>query len=166
MPALAFLAIAPDFDYFALWWFGVELAPRVTHSLAFCALLAGGVSFLFNRAEPALAGRFPFPLLAVASCSHPFLDLLVGVHSVPLFWPFSQTELMLPVGVLPSAGRLQVTNYYLWRNLFIEMGVLLPVLALVVALARSTPVARIAALANYVVPVWAVFLAWALSLSR
>ncbi|MEM9567034.1 MAG: hypothetical protein AAF974_01910 [Cyanobacteria bacterium P01_E01_bin.34] len=60
-----------------------------------------------------------------AGISHLVLDLLVGVSPVLALWPLSQSPWVLPFGVLPNAGRLQWGNYYLYRDLMIEMGLLL-----------------------------------------
>ena len=43
-------------------------------------------------------------------------------------YPFSVEAFRLPFGILPSAGKIDVKNYYFWRNLFLELGVLLPLL--------------------------------------
>ncbi len=56
------------------------------------------------------------------------MDLLVGVHPMPLFWPLNSNLIVLPFGVLPSAGKLNIFNHYFWRNLVIESGVLLPII--------------------------------------
>ena len=61
-----------------------------------------------------------------AGCSHLVLDLLVGVSPLPLLWPFLAQSFKLPFGILPSAGKLQLDNYFLFFNLFIELGVLVP----------------------------------------
>jgi membrane-bound metal-dependent hydrolase YbcI (DUF457 family) len=61
-----------------------------------------------------------------AGLSHPLLDLLTGVNSPPLLWPFSNEAFKLPFGLLPSAGKIDVFNYFFYRNLLIELGVLIP----------------------------------------
>jgi hypothetical protein len=71
------------------------------------------------------------------------LDLLVGVTPAALLWPFSHATVRLAGGILPSAGRLSPGNPYLYRNLLIELGVLLPILGMVILLrAESTSRAR------------------------
>jgi inner membrane protein len=62
----------------------------------------------------------------LAGFSHLLLDLLTGVFSLPLLYPFSTETFRLPFGLLPSAGRIQLGNYLLYRNLFIEIGVIVP----------------------------------------
>ncbi|RSZ58213.1 hypothetical protein HF313_00490 [Massilia atriviolacea] len=58
--------------------------------------------------------------LAVAACSHPVPDLLAGVHLVSLFWPLPLAQAGSPFGLLPGAGKLSLTNKFMWRNLLIE----------------------------------------------
>lgn len=163
---LVFVAVVPDFDYFALWLFNINPSPRVTHSLAFCLVvsaLAWGIAMkLRTSAQPGIT----FLALALASSSHLLLDLLVGVHSLPVFWPFTVGEVSSPVGILPSAGRLSVTNYYLWRNLFIECGVLLPILAALVALFRATPARSVLPMTLFLGPLWLACLVWSVGLDR
>jgi inner membrane protein len=62
----------------------------------------------------------------LAGFSHLLLDLLTGVFPLPLLYPFTTETFRLPFGLLPSAGRIQLNNYLLYRNLFIEMGVIVP----------------------------------------
>jgi hypothetical protein len=49
------------------------------------------------------------------------------VYASPLLWPFSDKHFTFAYGVLPSAGRIDIGNYYFWRNLLIEIGILIPV---------------------------------------
>jgi inner membrane protein len=62
----------------------------------------------------------------LAGLSHLVLDLLTGVNKLPLLWPFSNEIFKLPFGILPSAGGVNLFNYFLYRNLLIEIGVLAP----------------------------------------
>ncbi len=64
--------------------------------------------------------------LSLAGFSHLILDMLVGVTSLPLLFPFSDRIFKLPFGVLPSAGKMSLFNYYFYHNLAIELGVLVP----------------------------------------
>jgi len=66
-----------------------------------------------------------------APLSHVFLDFLVGVHKNPILWPFSDKLYSLNHGILPSAGRLSFGNYYFWRNLVVELGILIPMIAVI-----------------------------------
>lgn len=63
----------------------------------------------------------------MAGLSHLILDLSVGVTPLPLLLPLVKISFKLPFGILPSAGRVDLQNYYFYRNLWLEMGVLLPV---------------------------------------
>ena len=62
-----------------------------------------------------------------------------------------------PVGLLPSAGHLDPTNFHFWRNLLIERGMVLPILAAM----RMRGAGRYGALS-----IAASFLGWSLSLDR
>lgn len=137
LPLLVLLAVFPDFDYLAYWLVGFDSSPRFTHSLVFCLAATGLVWLVMARLTVGRPAPISFAALAVASCSHPALDLLVGAHSLPILWPLPVAELSMPFGLLPSAGYLSFRNYYLWRNLFIECGVLLPLFGLLVAMRRG-----------------------------
>ncbi|MGH8086923.1 MAG: metal-dependent hydrolase, partial [Stenotrophomonas sp.] len=156
------LAACPDLDYVAVWLAGYNATPRFTHSILFALSTALLAQWLMRAAT---ASRLPLLWLFLASASHPVLDLLVGAHPVPLLWPFG-AEVAATVGVLPSAGALALDNYFLWRNLLIELGVLLPVFALCAAVCRRTSIKRIAVWTACIAPVWTGFLCWSLTLSR
>lgn len=165
LPACMALAVLPDVDYLAWWLFHINAEPRLTHSLAFTLAAAALAWFACRRGVP--QPRALFGLLLAAAATHPLLDFLVGVHPLPLAWPVSGQAVTSPVGVLPSAGRLDFGNPYLWRNLLIEAGVLGPVFALAVSWCRGAkawpggwPGLLATALA------WVGFLAWAMSLPR
>lgn len=157
-----FLAVCPDVDYFAVWVFEYAATPRITHSLLFSIvatlLVWGAFRWTVSLQLPRLA-------LLAASISHPVLDLLVGAHPVPLLWPLG-VAVSVPIGLLPSAGALALGNYYLWRNLIIELGVLLPVLALIVGLCRQVPTCQIRAWTLRLIVPWGAFAAWSISLAR
>ncbi len=161
LPVLVLLAISPDVDYLPRWLLGVDPQVRFTHSLLFCL----GMSGLAWALSAPLRRRHPQALrpwmVVLASLSHLLLDTLVGAHSEPLLWPFTPHELLSPVGLLPSAGRLAWANVYLWRNLLIECGVLWPLLALGVALKRGLR-PRLA-LVLWVAPAWLASLGWSLA---
>jgi inner membrane protein len=127
---LIVLASAPDIDY---------LIPalnsrahdglRITHSVAFSLALP-----LCTAVALCLISRDGRKLktltvcAALAGLSHLVLDFLVGVTPLPLLWPFSAATFSFPAGILPSAGRVQLSNYYFYRNLLIEIGILAPTL--------------------------------------
>ncbi|MEM8717298.1 MAG: metal-dependent hydrolase [Cyanobacteria bacterium P01_G01_bin.4] len=133
---LVVVAVAPDLDYVVSWLdMGHYGGLRVSHSLMFSLWIPGAVTFGLWRAG--IGGKSLTVMtmqMVVAGLSHLVLDLLVGVSPVPALWPLSQSPWKLPFGVLPSAGRLQWGNYYLYLNLKIEMGVLLPLSCCAVAL--------------------------------
>jgi inner membrane protein len=164
LPACLALAVLPDLDYLAWWLFRVDVEPRITHSMAFVALGAG-LAWGACRRDTG-SGAALFGLLLAAAGSHLLLDFLVGVHPAPLAWPLSSQGFSSPFGLLPSAGRLDISNPYLWRNLLIEAGVLGPLLAGAVALRRRRPDQRLGSAWVLGAAVCAGFLAWSVSLSR
>jgi hypothetical protein len=129
---VAGLALSPDIDYIIRWLFYYRIEPRYTHSLGYCFSI-GLVAWLFKRT---FAQHFldivATPVLFLAPLSHLGLDLLVGVYPMPLFWPLTTKLVVLPFGILPSAGKLQWHNYYLWRNLGIELGILVPIIIVII----------------------------------
>jgi len=156
------LAIAPDVDYLAVWLFEYTANPRFTHSLSFALAL---VLIIHRVRSRCVTASVKFRWLLFAGTSHAFLDLLVGAHPVPLFWPIGEGVTM-PIGVLPSAGSLAPGNFYLWRNLLIELGVLSPAFALLVAVSRRPPARRPVFWMLVIAPVWALFVVWSVALSR
>jgi len=140
-------ALLPDIDYALLWLRGEGFAVRWTHSVSFVVLAAG--TMLWRREL--------FLIALLSGLSHLAMDTLVGVHRNPLLWPLMDRGFASPIGLLPSAGRLDPTNFYFWRNLLIEKGILLPLLAAM----RAHGGLRIAALL-----VAGAFMVWSLSLAR
>lgn len=156
------LAVGPDLDYFAVWLFDYAADPRFSHSL----LLAAGAALLAKLALSRFeATNLKLSWLLAAAVSHALLDLLVGAHPVPLFWPFDG-GVSIPVGVLPSAGTLELDNFYLWRNLVIEIGVLGPAFAFLVAASSRRRFRELAGYALPILPIWAAFLTWSVTLGR
>ena len=131
------LACLPDFDYVLLWTMGWRFDPRITHSLGFCLAVGftawGLKSFIFQNWLAPLRTTTLF----LAPLSHVVLDVFVGVHPMPLFWPISDQAFVFPFGFLPSAGRISPRNYYFWRNLLLEIGILLPLLIYMVPAVRD-----------------------------
>jgi inner membrane protein len=168
--ALMLLASAPDVDYL---FPGLRITSgyqtlRLTHSIAFVLSVAGGAigcAWLFGKRGH--HWKILSWQILIASCSHLVLDLCTGVMPLPLLYPLSNATFRLPFGILPSAGRIQLHNYFFYRNLLIEIGVLLPLsISLLLFL---TPVTRSAwrlpvAFTGFVIS--AGFMAWAFSLSR
>lgn len=132
LACLLLAAIAPDLDYLLHFLSKSQHAGiRISHSVGFAfvvpALVVTGLVCcgvrnceLRRRAwQVILAGQ-----------SHILLDFLVGVHPMPLIWPLADATFRCPIGLLPSAGALSLTNIYLYRNLALELGILLPICAL------------------------------------
>lgn len=156
------LAICADVDYLAVWGLGYSAHPRVTHSILF-ALVASLLARTALRSRDSTT--VPIAGLLIAGLSHPILDLLVGAHGIPMLWPW-RTEVSLAIGVLPSAGTLDPTNYFLWRNLLIELGILLPFFALLIALARRAAFRTTWKRGVLIAPLWLAFVAWSMMLPR
>lgn len=165
---LVVLASAPDIDYLV----PALAAPahhgsRITHSIALSMalpLLTVGVLYFVKGLK---SQRRLLSICAVlAGLSHLVLDFLVGVTPLPLLWPLGSEAFASPVGILPSAGRIQLSNYYLYRNVLIEVGVLAPVCYvarnLYLGEIRSQDRARVLIL----LLVAGCFVAWSVSLSR
>ncbi len=126
------LASAPDLDYLiSALNSSSHHGLRITHSIAFslvpplCTIIA---LRLVRKTEP--QRRSLSICAALAGLSHLVLDFLVGVTPLPLLWPLSDAAFVSPIGLLPSAGRIRVLNYYFYRNLLIEVGILAPILYL------------------------------------
>ena len=165
---LIVLASAPDIDY---------LIPalnsrshhglRITHSVAFSLALP-----LCTAVALYLAGRGrPRPktlsvCAALAGLSHLVLDFLVGVTPLPLLWPFGAATVTSPAGILPSAGAVRLSNYYFYRNLVIEMGVLAPTLYVARGVYRGEVGVQNRARVIVLLGIAGCFIAWSLSLSR
>lgn len=163
---LIVLACFPDSEYGVLWLFGINFFIRFTHSVVFCSLLPACTLFYLLRYTPRQGRTERIIQVFGAAYSHLVLDLLVGVYPLPLLWPFTNAGMTLPFGVLPSAGRLVLTNYYLYRNLFIELGILLPLYSFL--LFRRTiweHRLRIWLLGGHLL-IWLPCLAWGLLLER
>lgn len=156
------LGVGPDLDYFAVWFFDYAADPRVSHSLLFAIAAAFFVKLTMSRFP---AANLKLSWLLAAGMSHPLLDFLVGAHPVPLFWPIHGGAAN-PVGVLPSAGSLAFDNFYLWRNLLIEMGILGPVFALRVAASSRRRFRELPRRTLLILPAWAAFLTWSIALAR
>ena len=138
------------------------------------ALLLPGVTLLVLRvwlksSGGSVLGSFKMMRiqLVLAGLSHLGLDLATGVAALPLLFPWHNRLFKLPFGVLPSAGRIQLDNYFLYRNLLIELGVLIPIavsLLVLVRTCRSKWATLAAATASLCVS--GCFMVWAFTLSR
>ncbi|WP_310487548.1 metal-dependent hydrolase [Chamaesiphon sp. VAR_69_metabat_338] len=102
----------------------------------------------------------------LAGLSHLLLDLLTGVLPLPLLYP-SLEVFRLPFGLLPSAGKIQLNNYLFYRNLSIELGVIVPlVISLLLIIRDRTLFGKHRLLIAVGLLVSACFMMWAFSLSR
>ncbi len=131
------LSISPDFDYVAEWLFNIKNTPRYTHSIGYClvvSLFALAVKrwlFIKTLKNASLA------LLLLTPLSHLVLDFFVGVYKNPILWPLDNSLMTFKYGLLPSAGKISFSNYYFWRNLVIEVSILIPIVLLVVSSTRT-----------------------------
>ncbi|NES21197.1 MAG: metal-dependent hydrolase [Symploca sp. SIO3E6] len=159
----------PDLDHFIPWLHqSAHQQTRITHSLTF-ALIFPICTILLLTIKGVRGSKLKLYSWQVilAGLSQILLDLLVGVVGIPLFYPFSRQNFKLPWGILPSAGKLDLSNYYLYRNLLIEMGVLLPILSLVIIIRYRLLQQRQMQVALLGLPgISACFMFWAYNLSR
>mgnify|MGYP001795652642 CR=1 FL=1 len=167
---LLVIASIPDIDYLirTLRIREANQTLRISHSLLGAILMPGctilGLWLLGKRGK-----SFKFKSLQVilVGMSHLLLDLLTGVSALPLLYPFSLHSFRLPFGLLPSAGRIQLDNYFFYRNIFIELGILVPLsISLLLSLRDSTKSGNrlLVIAAGFVVCVC--FTIWAFTLSR
>ena len=162
---IMFVAILPDVNYVALWILGTQTIFAYSHSIGFIMILPTlSVLFLKYRREQDLTKK-TLQLLA-ASFSHLVLDLLVGVLPKAYLWPFYGKKIKLPFGILPSAGKLDWLNYYLYRNLLIELGILLPFIGMIRLFIKRRETEYFLIKQSLLIFIWITFLIWGISLSR
>lgn len=165
---LVVLASAPDIDYLvpALAW-PAHQGIRITHSIIFSLalpLFTVGVLYLVKGLKK--QRRLLSVCAVLAGLSHLILDFLVGVTPLPLFWPLHSAAFSSSIGILPSAGRIQLSNYYFYRNVLIEVGVLAPVFFVARGLYLGEVSTRNKALVLILLLVAGCFMLWSVSLSR
>ena len=166
---LVVLASAPDIDYLVpALRSPAHQGSRITHSIAFSLILPlSSVCVLhFVRGLESRQRRLSSICAVLAGLSHLVLDFLVGVTPLPLFWPLGSTAFVSPVGILPSAGRIQLSNYYLYRNVLIEVGVLAPLFYVARELYLGVGSTRNRARTLILLLVAGCFVLWSVSLSR
>lgn len=165
---LIVLASAPDIDYLIPALNSrAHQGLRITHSVAFSLALPVCTAAVLRLTS--VGGRKLKSLsvcAGLAGLSHLILDFLVGVTPLPLFWPLSAAAFAAPVGILPSAGRVQLSNYYFYRNLVIEMGVLAPTLYVARGLYRGAIGAQDRARIIVLLMIAGCFIVWSLGLNR
>jgi inner membrane protein len=135
---LMLLAIFPDIDYFIdVLNSKHHSGLRITHSLIgslflpFCTVvfLRWREQSKWHTIKSPEIFRGMMLQVVLAGMSHLILDMLVGVTPFPPLWPFWGQTIRLPFGILPSAGRLwPLSAYYVYHNLVIELGVMVPLL--------------------------------------
>lgn len=162
----AILALCPDLDYIVLWLVGYEIEPRYTHSLFFCLCASFTALIMIPLIFKDSHSKIPLGLYFAATFSHLALDLSVAVHPMPLFWPLIDKMVVLPHGVLPSAGQINLGNYYLWRNLLIELGILVPISCFITPATRRTIINSGVIIKISVFFLFISFLAWGYCLKR
>lgn len=165
---LVALASAPDIDYLVPALASpAHRGSRITHSVAFSLILplsSVGVLYFVNGLKS--QRRLLSVCAVLAGLSHLVLDFLVGVTPLPLLWPLDSAAFASPVGVLPSAGRIRLSNYYLYRNVLIEVGVLAPVYYVARGLYLGEVSARNRVRMLILLLASGCFVAWSVSLSR
>ena len=165
---LVIVAIAPDFDYIIPFLHpSAHSGLRISHSIFYASLLPSlsliALKLVGLNCKEIIQAAIP---LYLAAFSHLCLDLLVGVTAIPLGWPLNETAFKLPFGILPSAGKPSLHNYYFYYNLGIEMGVLLP-LSFAVVIFKSQRITWWKwLLIGLLLPVSTYFMHWAYGLSR
>lgn len=166
---LVVLASAPDIDYLVpALGSPAHQGSRITHSVAFSLILpltSVGVLY-FVKGLQSRQRRWLSMCAVLAGLSHLALDFLVGVTPLPLLWPFGSTAFVSPVGILPSAGRIRLSNYYLYRNVLIEVGVLAPIFYVAGELYLCGGSTRNRARMLILLLVAGCFVVWSVSLSR
>jgi len=131
------LSISPDLDYLPTWLFGIDMEPRCSHSIFFALAMSLPVLMLRNYVRSGLLKNISVSLIFMAPLSHVLLDFFVGVHKNPILWPIDSELYTFKYGLLPSAGKLDIRNYYFWRNMAIEIGILGPIALLIVSESRA-----------------------------
>jgi membrane-bound metal-dependent hydrolase YbcI (DUF457 family) len=124
---LVVCALVPDVDYvFIKLQSTHNNGIRITHSIAF-ALLLPVITIIFLLLKKNKEIKVKSIQVILAGMSHLILDMLVGVTPDPLLFPISNMAVKFPIGILPSAGAISLFNYYFYRNLIIELGILTPI---------------------------------------
>jgi membrane-bound metal-dependent hydrolase YbcI (DUF457 family) len=158
-------AFAPDIDYvIPSLNFVNNNGLRITHTVAFCLIIPIFLMFfLFLFRQKDVFGKGM--QAALAGISHLILDLLVGSRQGdPLFYPLTKQKLVLPFGILPSAGEIRLTNYFFYRNTLIELAILLPVSIVILHYAHKLRINKLTAFCLFCI--FAVALVWSIGLKR
>jgi membrane-bound metal-dependent hydrolase YbcI (DUF457 family) len=135
---LILCVLLPDIDYL----FRSLQSPnnngiRITHSIAVSLILPVITIFFLLLKNNRKDIKVSCIQVIIAGLSHIILDMLVGVTPDPLLYPLSNIAIKLPIGLLPSAGSINIFNYYFYRNLIIELGILSPICYLLLMLCKG-----------------------------
>jgi inner membrane protein len=125
---LVAIALMPDIDYLipSLILQYNDRRVRTTHScLGALIVPVFTILILYLLGKRGKTLKLMSWQAVLAGLSYLLLDLLTGVLPLPLLYP-SLEVFRLPFGLLPSAGKIQLTNYLFYRNLSIELGVIVP----------------------------------------
>lgn len=127
------IAWAPDLDHWLPWLNqSAHNDIRITHSIVGSQLLPLlTIAVLYWRGVQGKALWSLSLQACLAGLSQVLLDIGVGIAGMPILWPLSDFKLKSPIGLLPSAGAIDLSNYYFYYNLGIELGVLAPISLLV-----------------------------------
>jgi inner membrane protein len=164
------IASAPDIDYLipALKVQHADQTLRITHSFV-GVLLVPVISILVLQLRGSRGDIFKIKSfqLVGAGLSHLLLDTLTGVYPKPWLYPFSLETFKLPFGLLPSAGKIELTNNLFYLNLLIELGVLVPLsISLLLSMGDSERPKNQWFMIGLGLLVSGCFMIWAASLSR
>jgi inner membrane protein len=164
------IALIPDIDYLVpqlKLQEGAEIL-RITHSFVGVLLFpAIGILILWMLGDRGESFKLKSCQLVIAGLSHLLLDTLTGVYPKPWLYPFSLETFKLPFGLLPSAGRIDLTNYLFYRNIFIESGVLIPLsISLWLSVGDSARIGKRQIIIGAGLLISGCFMVWAARLSR
>ena len=121
------LAWSPDIDYLINYLREESMPIRYTHSIGYISIVSAVAIFFRNILFKKYLYHIPVILFVFASTSHLLLDFCVGVHGNPYLYPVSSDVFVAPFGFLPSSGRIDIHNYYFWRNMGIELAIFVPI---------------------------------------
>jgi inner membrane protein len=162
---LVICALFPDVDYvFIKLQSTHHNGIRITHSIAF-SLLLPVITIIFLLLKRNKQIKVKSIQVILAGISHLVLDMLVGVTPLPLLFPLSNTAVKLPAGILPSAGAINLFNYYFYRNLIIELGIIAPICYLLFKANSNTLVLNRLKIAALLI-IFLSCMLWSLSLNR
>jgi inner membrane protein len=169
---LIIIACFPDIDYLfpnLLIISSQQQIVRTTHSFAISLILPViTIIFLLTRQNSHINTLSIRSRQAIiAGLSHLILDFLVAVMPLPLLYPFSVETFKSYIGILPSAGKISLTNYFFYRNLFIEQGILVPLFCSVYLIIRHSTKTRLEKVKiGCLLLISILFTFWSISLSR